>query len=114
MFYGSAKVILQLVRFLLIILCLSPLALGGQDTFTGWSGIVLDQSRTAVPGARVTLQQGDVEMTAATDADGRYNFSGLRPGRYRLSLRLHGRHLLYSKLLDFPARGQAEIVVSET
>ncbi|PYV04390.1 MAG: hypothetical protein DMG10_08210 [Acidobacteria bacterium] len=56
------------------------------------SGIVADQSGSAVPGATVRMVQTDKEFvrTAVTDSEGRYVVPNLPVGPYRLEVRAAG------------------------
>src|SRR5258708_10848378 len=51
-------------------------------------GVVSDSTKAAVPGARVTLINADtgIRATAVTDSGGRYNFSQLAVGNYRVEV----------------------------
>lgn len=55
-------------------------------------GAVLDEQGGVLPGVTVTLQNqaSGVQRVAVTEADGRYRFPALGPGRYRLLVELAG------------------------
>jgi iron complex outermembrane receptor protein len=63
-----------------------------QSTASSVAGIVRDASGGALPGAIVTLepQFGAATRTAVSDAHGRYEFSSVLPGDYRVHARLTG------------------------
>src|SRR5262245_43581389 len=48
-------------------------------------GVVVDEQNRSVPGVVVSVRGSDVSQTFTTDADGRYRFLDLAPGRYELS-----------------------------
>ena len=52
------------------------------------TGLVSDPQRAAVPSVAVTMTKSDTAagVKASTDAGGRYSFSGLQPGKYRIEL----------------------------
>jgi Carboxypeptidase regulatory-like domain/TonB dependent receptor len=64
----------------------------GQGAGASIEGIVKDQQGGVLPGATVTLRNVDsgVTRTSTTQADGRYRFLALAPGRYKLSSELSG------------------------
>ncbi|MDP2998051.1 MAG: carboxypeptidase regulatory-like domain-containing protein [Bryobacterales bacterium] len=72
--------------------CLVPPAALGQATSGTISGTVTDQSGASVLGAAVSVRNLDtnVTRTAATGADGRYNFPGLPVGRYEVIIEVKG------------------------
>ena len=57
-------------------------------------GTVTDPLGAVVPGAQVELlRQGKPVSATTTDAEGKYRFSPLPPGRYQVKTpRLHSRH----------------------
>lgn len=60
-----------------------------QTTTTGdAAGVVLDQSDAAVPNAVVTLKDNEtgIVRTGATNGEGEFHFTFLRPGRYEISV----------------------------
>src|SRR6266446_3360531 len=74
------------------ILCvLSPILLMAQAT-TSLSGTVTDLSSAVVPNAIVTLVNNDTsaQREARTDAEGRYSFQQVQPGRYHLLAKAAG------------------------
>ena len=64
----------------------SPPAAGATIT-----GRIVDAARSARPGVAVTLEQnGQATQSAVTDKDGRFRFTGVRPGAYQLRAVLAG------------------------
>lgn len=82
------------VFFLVLALagCLMSSAAWAQATSGTISGTVTDQSGASAGGATVSVRNLDtnVTRTAATEADGRFNFPGLLVGRYELTAELKG------------------------
>jgi len=82
------------VFFLVLALagCFVPPAALGQATSGTISGTVTDQSGATVLGAAVSVRNLDtnVTRTAATEADGRFNFPGLPVGRYEVIIEVKG------------------------
>ncbi|MGE0453510.1 MAG: TonB-dependent receptor [Vicinamibacteria bacterium] len=72
-----------LVAFLC--LCLPVAAHAGDVT-----GSVVDESGAVLPGASVTLSGPGGSRTAATRSDGKYSFSGLGAGTYKVTASLSG------------------------
>jgi Ca-activated chloride channel family protein len=54
------------------------------------SGAVSDPSGTPLPGVTVTLHTATGDRTTVTDARGRYEFTGVAPGKYELQVALSG------------------------
>src|SRR5512143_3443469 len=56
------------------------------------SGVVRDEQDLIVPGASVTVSglENTLSRTVTTGADGGFEFAGLLPGRYQLSVDLAG------------------------
>ena len=63
-----------------------------QSAGTRIVGVVLDPNGAVVPGAQVTVREETtgVSQLVATDSEGRFAFTGLVPGRYRLSVAREG------------------------
>ena len=58
-------------------------------------GTVVDESQGVLPGATVTATEisTGVQSVAVVEADGRYRFTNLAPGRYKFRIELSGiRH----------------------
>jgi hypothetical protein len=75
------------ILFLLVVLCLTTFSLTQTETAT-ISGRVTDQQGGLVQGAEVIVTSVDTNLTSrkATNSDGRYALSGLKPGRYRITV----------------------------
>ncbi|HSM86726.1 MAG TPA: TonB-dependent receptor [Candidatus Limnocylindrales bacterium] len=75
---------------LLVLLC--PLFLRAQAGSADLTGQVLDASGAAIPNARITLtgMETGVSMTTTSTSEGIYEFSGVRPGAYKLAVQAHG------------------------
>jgi protocatechuate 3,4-dioxygenase beta subunit len=56
------------------------------------NGVVTDEQGAAIPGVAVTLRNAETGVTrvSATEADGRYRFPALAPGRYSVRAELSG------------------------
>jgi Carboxypeptidase regulatory-like domain len=57
-----------------------------QNAATSLHGIVTDPSGARIPGATVQLRGPAGEQSKTSDANGRYEFSGLQPGRYTVDI----------------------------
>jgi hypothetical protein len=81
-----------LVSPLIVALLASPTLLFAQSTAATISGTVLDEQKSVLPGATVTLRNLETgQIRAATsDATGNYKIVGLPPGRYELVVELTG------------------------
>ncbi len=75
--------------FLVVLSGLDLLAQSGTGLITG---VVRDEQGGVLPGVTVTLrnQESGVARTTTTEADGRYRFPALGPGRYTLRVELAG------------------------
>ncbi len=69
-----------------------------QSGTTGVSGIVVDQTGSAVPGATVRLTNPETgyNRSITTDNSGRYNFPAIQPATYRIEVEASG----FKKLLN--------------
>ena len=75
---------------LLSLVCVSPVQ--AQTTSASVQGTVVDAQKAVMPGVTVTLKsktQGD-ELTAVTDAEGRFVFPVVRPDTYIVTATLEG------------------------
>jgi len=75
------------VAFLVLVLVTARVAWG--QIYTGMiSGTVLDPSGASIPGATVDLMSArtDAKLKQSTDAEGRFIFTGLEPGEYKLAV----------------------------
>jgi hypothetical protein len=79
------------------------------------TGRVLDEQRSAVTGAAVeaTNLATNTTATAATNEDGRYTFSELKPGNYRLAVRQSGFQTTVKEnvVLNVTARANEDFVL---
>ena len=74
------------LRVLLTIgLLLAAANLGAQQNATV-QGIVVDESQAVMPGTTITATEVStgVQFTAIAEADGRYRFDNVAPGKYKL------------------------------
>src|SRR5258708_31245429 len=94
--------------------------LPAQAPFGTVTGLVLDPSGAAVPGASVQLKNLETNIEAATpsNSSGQYVFPNVLPGSYRLQVAAKGFKPLTTR--DFPVaayrtiRSDLNIVVGET
>jgi hypothetical protein len=75
-----------------IVLLLMALPVVGQTTSAALSGLVTDDTGARIPGAVVVLtnQKTKDKRTNKANADGAYNFSGLTPGIYSVTVTYKG------------------------
>lgn len=62
----------------------------GSATLTGIHGTVTDPSGAVIPGAMVTVSNGQWSRTVSTDEAGRYQVAGIAGGHYRVRVRFGG------------------------
>ena len=81
---------------LMIMLSVSVFPLAAQTDRASLTGVVMDQSRSVVPGARINLQAAatGIEYVALTNSAGVYTFSGLLVGQYTASISASGLETL--------------------
>lgn len=89
------------------------LPLGAQVSTANVSGLALDPSGAAIPGATVVLVNtaSSVKRTAVTDAQGRFTFAFVQVGAYKLQASATGFVALTSPEFSLAAGQQAEIPV---
>jgi hypothetical protein len=77
--------------YAMVCLTLGAVALFAQAT-TSLNGTIADPTGAVVPNASLSLVNADTsaERKTTADAEGRYSFAQLRPGRYRLTVRAPG------------------------
>jgi hypothetical protein len=75
-----------------LVLALSPHLVAAQGSTATVGGVVRDEQNLVVPGATVTVAgtESSVSRTATTNPDGGFDFPGLLPGEYRLSVEVAG------------------------
>jgi carboxypeptidase family protein len=76
---------------LMLALALLPAAAAGQAAQVGQMSVeVRDASNAVLPGVMLTLtsEERGVSRTGVTDAEGKYQFNTVQPGRYTLSVKL--------------------------
>ncbi len=79
------------IGWLIAFVLLLPSTLFAQQNATV-QGIVVDESQSVLPGATVTATEitTGVQSVAVAEADGRYRFDNVPPGRYKIRLELAG------------------------
>lgn len=90
---GTFSVGWQRLRCLLVLVTCLGAALPARAQVTGvFSGAIVDEQGGVLPGVTITLRNTETgaTRTLATEADGRYRFAGLQPGRYELRAELSG------------------------
>jgi hypothetical protein len=82
---------LRYIGWLIAFTLLLPLSLAAQQNATV-QGIVVDDSQGVLPGATVTATEVStgIQTVAVTEADGRYRFDKVTPGKYTLRIELSG------------------------
>jgi hypothetical protein len=80
-----------LAKTLAVLLLLAGSLVFGEPLQARVSGIVIDASGAVVPGASVALKHADTVVgSLKTDADGRFLFEQVAPGKYEVEVRLDG------------------------
>ncbi|MBD3636536.1 MAG: carboxypeptidase regulatory-like domain-containing protein [Crocinitomicaceae bacterium] len=79
------------MKYIWILICLIAFSTVAQQS-TELKGTVTNQNGECIPFAKVTLYQGDTLFLArcATDMDGKYTFSEIKPGEYTIEVRSVG------------------------
>ncbi len=86
-------------------LMLAALLAGASQQTDSISGVITDTASRAVPGATLITTSADgAARRTTTDLNGRYQFAGLPPGRYRIEVRMSGFEARASDLTVVPAR----------
>ncbi len=88
----SKKLIVNRIFLLLLIAVNTSFLLAQSETSSAISGVVTDVSGAVIPGVQVTATEVDTGATRAaiTNATGRYLFSQIDPGNYRISVTAKG------------------------
>jgi hypothetical protein len=77
-------------RFLLPFICFAA-SLAAQSPLGEFSGMVIDPSGAAIPGAQITLTNTDTGVAnSATTKDGSYRFQAIPPGHYQIAVSAAG------------------------
>src|SRR5277367_1515170 len=95
-------VTMSLRKFIVLVILLGamvaavPTRVSAQVNTVNLSGTVLDPQNLAVKDAKLTLHNPakGIARTASSDANGRYEFVGLQPGTYTLSVEAPGFAIL--------------------
>jgi len=90
---STRQIVLSLIVSAALILSLpSADAMAQGETTSAIAGQVRDASGGAIPGAAVTIRNLDtgLQRIAATDEVGRFNFTQLKPGTYRVRVEAQG------------------------
>ncbi len=90
----ESKVVFRLAAFAVLLVAVFPNRADGQVNTAVITGRVHNFDGAPVPGARVILV--NLRKTVATDSVGRFAFTDLRPGAYRLEANLIGYPPLYA------------------
>ena len=110
LFHSSLANRALLVALLILLLAV---AASGQRSTGVVTGRVVDKQGAVLPGARVKLEPGDI--SGATDGQGNFNFIGLAPGDYALTISYVG-FATFSQQLKVaagqPTRLEAQMKVS--
>jgi virginiamycin B lyase len=96
--------LLVVVCFGSLVLLLNRAAAAGSDASIG--GIVTDDAGKPLRGAPITAKMGPMSVSRYTDANGKYEITGLKPGTYRVTATAWG----YStKIVDKELSGTADL-----
>jgi hypothetical protein len=81
---------------------------GAQQAQTlSWSGVLHDASGQPVPGATIELFAASHTRATVTQPDGSFSFQDLLPDHYSVAVRLHGKRIAATVLVDLPASAVA-------
>jgi hypothetical protein len=99
-----------------IVLLLGGAGADAQDARAGITGRTVDESRSSIPGAFVTLRPsgpgaGGIELEVLSDESGGFRFDDLAPGGYRVAAHLAGRYPAVSTIEVAVARDAALALV---
>ena len=89
----SSQVLPRLFWLLMILVCLCPLVVRGQEVAGTLNGIVTDSSGAVIPQATVTVTLDGVnaaEHVVKTDGSGNYTVTNLTPGTYTVAVAASG------------------------
>jgi len=85
---------MKAIRFLVTLMLLSSplLRVNAQSTFGSIVGVAQDPSQATIAGATIKVRNLDenISRTAASDADGNFQFLNLKPGRYEITASVSG------------------------
>jgi hypothetical protein len=84
-----------------------PVLVAQEIAASEWRGILQDESGKPVSGAVVHLAGKNGRSSATTDAAGRFQITGVVPGRCQLSVSAGGREVKASTPVDVPASSRA-------
>jgi hypothetical protein len=87
------------------ILLLTLPAASAEEGFGSWHGIVRDGSGQRLSGATVRLKGQVVTLVAKCGSDGTFEFVGLRPGRYMVTLEWEGKAASSQSPIEILANG---------
>jgi hypothetical protein len=92
------------------VICLAAPAVA-QDYRARLQGQIVDESRGALPGVTVTLQNDatGVASDRVTDGEGRYRFDFVEPGAYSITAALQGFRSAAQRAVRIPQRGDVTV-----
>src|SRR2546423_13787227 len=84
------------LSFLCFLLSFAALPVLGQSNYASLSGTVFDPQRQAIPGATVQITSVNTQAARQVQSNdqGAFQFTGLLPGEYKLSVQAQGFALL--------------------
>jgi Carboxypeptidase regulatory-like domain len=101
------------MRVVFCIFVIAAAAWTRDQAVTEWTGVVRNEDGTPISDAAIELKSANIRVSAVTQANGKYHFEAIPPGKYRVSVRVDNRSFTYPQTLNLPVEGTAEIVVSE-